>query len=94
MALKASAVRRCLHGNKLHLESDRPLQKDIINDTEKWGNLSQEKSFSVSSEPSCSKTPEAASDNSAIPVNLFGVANQMWSVCVLLCNIQDPILTS
>ncbi|XP_068738821.1 uncharacterized protein [Montipora capricornis] len=32
--------------------------------------------------------------DSIIPLNLFGVANQMWSVCAFLCNIQDPILTS
>ena len=32
--------------------------------------------------------------DSVIPLNLFGVANQMWSVCAFLCNIQDPILTS
>lgn len=32
--------------------------------------------------------------DSIIPLNLFGIANQMWSVCVFLCNIQDPILTS
>ena len=50
----------------------------------------RKRSFSVSSEPSCSKTPETASDNSVISLNLFGVANQMWSVCAFLCNIQDP----
>ncbi|XP_022807099.1 uncharacterized protein LOC111344152 [Stylophora pistillata] len=32
--------------------------------------------------------------DSIIPLNLFGIANQMWSVCAFLCNIQDPILTS
>ena len=32
--------------------------------------------------------------DSVIPLNLFGIANQMWSVCAFLCNIQDPILTS
>ncbi|XP_068743411.1 uncharacterized protein [Montipora capricornis] len=32
--------------------------------------------------------------DSVIPLNLFGVANQMWSVCAFLCNIQDHILTS
>ena len=85
---------RYLHESKLHLESGRPLPKDLISDTEKWGNLSQEKSFSVSSKPSCSRTPEAASNNSIIPLNLFSVANQMWSACAFLCNIQDPILTS
>ena len=32
--------------------------------------------------------------DSVIPLNLFGVANQMWSVCAFLCNIQDPIISS
>ena len=32
--------------------------------------------------------------DSVIPLNLFGVANQMWSVCAFLCNLQDPILSS
>ena len=32
--------------------------------------------------------------DSLIPLNLFGIANQMWSFCAFLCNIQDPILTS
>ena len=52
----------------------------------------EKESFSASLEPS--KTPEATSDNNVIPLNLFGVANQMWSVCAFLCNIQDPVLTS
>ena len=32
--------------------------------------------------------------DSVIPLNPFGVANQMWSVCAFLCNIQDPIISS
>lgn len=31
--------------------------------------------------------------DSVIPLNLFGIANQMWCVCAFLRNIQDPILT-
>ena len=77
--------RRYLHGNKLNLESSRRQPKDLINDTEKWGNLPQKKCFSVSSEPSCSKTPETASDNSVIPLNLFGVAWRCKSNVVCLC---------
>ena len=69
-----------------------PYQK-TLSTTPKSGEIfSRKESFSASLEPS--KTPEAASDNSVIPMNLFGVANQMWSVCAFLCNIQDPVLTS
>ena len=46
--------RRYLHRNKLHLESGRPLQKDLIKDTEKWGNLPQESIFL------CLRSPVAA----------------------------------
>lgn len=27
---------------------------------------------------------------SVIPLNLFDISNQMWSVCAFLCNTQDP----
>ena len=84
MSLKVSAVPsifawKQISPRKRPSPTERPYQRH-----RKVGNLSQKKSLSVSSEPS--KTPEAASDNSVIPLNLFGVANQMWSVCVFLCN--------
>lgn len=28
-----------------------------------------------------------------IPLTLFPVINQMWSVCAFLCNVQDPIIS-
>ena len=28
-----------------------------------------------------------------IPLSLFPIVNQMWTVCGFLCNIQDPILS-
>ena len=29
-----------------------------------------------------------------IPLSLFGVVIQMWSVCAMLCNMQDPIISA
>ena len=28
-----------------------------------------------------------------LPMNLFGIANQMWTVCAVLCNLQKPIIS-
>ena len=28
-----------------------------------------------------------------IPLSLFPVFNQMWSVCGFLCNVQDPTIS-
>ena len=93
MSLKASAVPsifawKPISPRKRSPPTERPYQRH-----RKVGkSLAEKESFSVSSEPS--KTPEAGSDNSVIPLNLLGVANQMWSVCAFVCDIQDPILTS
>ena len=32
--------------------------------------------------------------DSVVPLSLFGVVNQMWSVCTFLCNIQDPFIST
>ena len=85
---KFSSVDICMETNfttKAAAPTERPYQRH-----RKVGkSLPEKESFCVSSEPS--KTPEAGSDNSVIPLNLFGVANQMWSVCAFVCDIQDPI---
>ena len=88
MSLKASAVPsifawKQISPRKWPPPTERPYQRH-----QKVGKSFPEKEpFSMSSEPS--KTLEAASDNSVIPLNPFGVANQMWSVCAFVCNIQD-----
>ena len=28
-----------------------------------------------------------------VPLSLFGVVNQMWSVCAFMCNIHDPLIS-
>lgn len=32
--------------------------------------------------------------DSIIPLNLFGIVNQMWAVCAFLCNLQKPIISA
>ena len=29
-----------------------------------------------------------------VPLSQFGVVNQMWCVCAMLCNMQDPIISA
>ena len=32
--------------------------------------------------------------DSVVPLSLFGVVSQMWSVCTFLCNIRDPFIST
>lgn len=31
--------------------------------------------------------------DSIVPLSLFDIVNQMWTVCAHLCNVQDPIVS-
>ena len=31
--------------------------------------------------------------DNVLPLNLFGIVNQMWTVCCILCNLQKPIIS-
>ena len=93
MSLKASAVPSIFAWKQISPRKQPPPTERPYQRHRKVGKSFPEKEpFSVSS--GASKTQEAASDNSVFPLNLFGVANQMWSVCAFVCNIQDPILRS
>ena len=32
--------------------------------------------------------------DSIVPFTIFGVVNQMWSVCAMLCNFQNSIISA
>ena len=32
--------------------------------------------------------------DSMVPFTMFGVVNQMWSVCAMLCNFQNSIISA
>ena len=32
--------------------------------------------------------------DSIVPFKMFGVVNQMWSVCAMLCNFQNSIISA
>ena len=32
--------------------------------------------------------------DSVVPLSLFGVVHQMWSVCAFLCNVNDPLIST
>ena len=32
--------------------------------------------------------------NGVIPLSLFGLVNQMWSICSFLSNLQDPLIST
>ena len=76
MSLKASAVPSVFAWKQISPRKRPPPTERPYQPHRKVGkSLPEKQSFSVSSEPD--KTPETGSDNSVIPLNLFGVANQM-----------------
>ena len=51
-------------------------------------------SLRINVERAINKVKNCKIFDGGVPLNLFGLFNQMWCVCAMLCNMQDPIIST
>ena len=51
-------------------------------------------SLTIHIERAINKVKNLSIFDGVIPLSQFGEVNQMWCVCAMLCNLQDPIIST